>query len=176
MISTDGGQTVLRLVHSGFDEGANWDEQIDGLSGGWRYFLWNLQVCLTHHLGARRTLVSARKRSAVSRATLWASLFASGLLAVSTAGEGDQCTLTLGDRSFDGLVTMSEAPYRLAARFPSLADALLFVELEGAAPENFHVGVWLSTYGVEPHVVSELQRTLDDVVTRLIEPTVAATL
>ena len=48
--------------------------------------------------------------------------------------------------------------------------------LEGAAPENFNVGFWLSTYGVEPHLVNELQRSLDDAVTRLVEPTVAATL
>jgi len=176
LISTDGGQTVLRLVHSGFGEGANWDEQIEGAAGGWKYFLWNLELCLTRHLGKHRAMVSARKRSTVSRAALWESLFTSGFLSASTTGDSQRCVLRLGEQSFDGVVETSEAPFRLAARFPSLEDALLFVELEGAAPVNFHVGFWLSTYGVEPRLVSELQRSLDDVVTRLVEPAVAATL
>jgi hypothetical protein len=120
-------------------------------------------------------MVSARKRSAVSRTTLWESLFTSGLLS-SAPGRADQCVLTLGEHSFGGVVETSDAPFRFAARFPSLADALLFVELEGTSPDGFHAGFWLSTYGVDPALVEELQRSLDDVVSRLVEPPVAATL
>lgn len=175
LISSEGGQTVLRLVHSGFGEGANWDEQIDGVSGGWKYFLWNLELCLTRHRGTHRVMVWARKRSAVSRTALWESMFTSGLLS-SAPGRADQCTLTLGEHSFGGIVETSDAPFRFAARFPSLADALLFVELEGAAPNDFHAGFWLSTYGVDPALVDELQRSLDDVVSKFVEPPVVATL
>ena len=127
-------------------------------------------------------MVSARRRSGVPRDRLWDSLFSSGLLAVEQAGASgaqnarDQCVLSLGDRSFDGVVEMSEAPFRFAARFPSLSDALLFIELEGAAPNGFHVGFWLSTYGVDEATAAELQRSLDAVVARLVEPGVAATL
>ena len=176
-ISTEAGQTVLRLVHSGFGEGANWDDQIDGTRGGWSYFLWNLDVCLTRHRGVHRRLVWTRQRFTGSRTTLWDSLFASGLMAVGTpANAAAACTMTLGTRSLDGIVETSEAPFRFAARFPSLSDALLFIELEGSAATSFHVGFWLSTYGVAQDVVDELQHSLDDAVTKLVEPLVSATL
>jgi len=63
-----------------------------------------------------------------------------------------------------------------ASRFRSLGDALLFIETEGTAPSGFHVGFWLSTFGLDADTVRELQRSLDEVVTKLVEPGVAATL
>jgi uncharacterized protein YndB with AHSA1/START domain len=176
-ISTDAGQTVLRFVHSGFGEGANWDDQIDGLVGGWKYFLWNLEMCLTRHRGTHRVMVSARRHSGVSRAALWDSLFTAGLLALA-AGSPDakDFTLTLGERSLAGVVETSESPFRFAARLPSLSDALLFIELEGTAPTNFDVGFWLSTYGVDEKTVAALQQSLADAVEKLVEPSVPATL
>ena len=175
LISTDAGQTVLRLVNSGFGEDASWDAQIDGLLGGWKYFLWHLEINLTRHKRTHRVLVSTRRRSGVTRAALWESLFTSGFITV-TGGDPRQCVLTLGERSFDGVVEMSEAPFRFAARFPSLGDALLFIEPEGVAPTGFHVGFWLSTFGLDADTVRELQRSLDDIVTKIVEPAVAATL
>jgi uncharacterized protein YndB with AHSA1/START domain len=174
LISTDAGQTVLRLVHSGFGEGASWDEQIEGTLGGWKYFLWHLDICVTRHKGTRRALVSTRRRVSVTRSALWDSLFTSGFIALTN--DTKQCVLTLGERSFDGVVEMFEGPSRFAARFPSLADAILFIELEGAAPTGFHVGFWLSTFGLDAETVSDLQRSLDEVVTKLAEPAMAATL
>jgi hypothetical protein len=102
-------------------------------------------------------------------------VFASGFIAVTPDAAGE-CVMTLGDRSCEGIVVTSDAPSRFAARFPSLSDALLFVELEGAAPNGFHVGFWLSTYGLNETTVGELERSLDEVVTRLVAPEVAATL
>ena len=170
LISSDGGQTVLRLVHSGFGEGANWDDQVEGTLGGWTYFLWNIGYCLTQHRGVRRVMVSARQRVPASRAQFWESLFASGLISVSPGGPsaGAACTVALG-RSFDAVVQTSDPPYRFAARMPSLNDALLFIELEAGAPNGFHAGFWLSTYGLPNDTVAELQRALDETVTRLVE-------
>jgi uncharacterized protein YndB with AHSA1/START domain len=176
-ISTDAGQTVLRLVHSGFGEGANWDEQIDGTSGGWKYFLWNLGVCLTSHRGTARTMVSSRRQTMLPRDVFWESLFSSGLITMDHASHApDTCALTLGTRSFEGRVETCEPPYRFAAQIPSLDDALLFIELEGGAASGFHAGFWLSTYGIAPNTTGELQRALDDTVARLVEPAVPATL
>ena len=143
--------------------------------GGWKYFLWNLGLCVTRHLGTPRVMVSSRRRSPVPRSALWDSFFSSALIA-TPANDSNECTLTLGDTAYGGVVQTSEAPFRFAARFPSLADALLFIELEGAKPANFNVGFWLSTYGVDATTVSELQRSLDEAVARLVEPGVAATL
>ena len=176
-ISSEAGQTVLRLVHSGFGEGANWDDQIDGTLGGWTYFLWNLDFTLTRHRGVPRTMVSARKRIPESRAQFWESLFTSGLLGVAADGtrSGEPCTVTLG-RTYDAIIQTADVPYRFAARIPALEDALLFIEFEGGAQKDFHAGFWLSTYGLPAETASELQRALDAVVAQLAEPTTAATL
>ena len=47
----DGGSCVVRLVASGFGTGADWDAEYDGLSHGWRIFLHNLRLHLTHFAG-----------------------------------------------------------------------------------------------------------------------------
>jgi uncharacterized protein YndB with AHSA1/START domain len=48
-----GDTCVVRLVTSGFGEGEGWDEEYDGLSGGWPIFLRNLRLQLTHFRGRR---------------------------------------------------------------------------------------------------------------------------
>ena len=37
----------------------------------------------------------------------------------------------------------------LAIRLPDLTDSVLFIELEGCAPESFHTGWWLSVYDAD---------------------------
>ncbi|HLL68188.1 MAG TPA: SRPBCC domain-containing protein [Micromonosporaceae bacterium] len=44
----DGGTCVVRLVNSGFGPGEDWDADFDGMSSGWRIFLENLRLHLTH--------------------------------------------------------------------------------------------------------------------------------
>ena len=39
----EGGETVLRLVQSGFGEGADFDAEYDDTSRGWEIFLRNLR-------------------------------------------------------------------------------------------------------------------------------------
>ena len=176
-ISTEAGQTVLRLVHSGFGAGAEWDDQIDGLTGGWRYFLWNLEICLTRHRGVHRVLVSARPRIAMQRDAFWNALFSTGFINVDdTSTSPKTCTITLGDRSLDAVVEMNDPLARFAARIPGLADATLFIEVEGKKQTDFHTGFWLSTYGLPAETVAELQRSLDAVVARVTEPAAAAAL
>ena len=47
----DGGTCVVRLVNSGFDESAEFDEQYHGTVHGWTVFLENLRLHLTHFRG-----------------------------------------------------------------------------------------------------------------------------
>jgi uncharacterized protein YndB with AHSA1/START domain len=57
----DGGTCVVRLVNSGFGPGEDWDGEFHGLSEGWRLFLENLRLHLTHFPGqvARAVIPSA---------------------------------------------------------------------------------------------------------------------
>jgi hypothetical protein len=43
------------------------------------------------------------------------------------------------------VVELSVVDHGLGLRFPSLSDALLFIEMEGKK-DRFHVGYWLSVY------------------------------
>ena len=172
-ISTENGQTVLRIVHSGFGEGAKWDDQIDGLTGGWAYFLWNMGVSLTRHRGVNRTMVSARPKSAVQRGVFWDAMFESGFI---TRTSGDRATIHLGDDSYEMRVRTDEPSKRFAAQIPSLNDALLFIEFEGSKDTGFHAGFWLSTYGLPAESAAALQQALAETATKLASGSVATAL
>lgn len=46
----DGGTTMLRFVHAGFESG-DWDDEYDSLLHGWDVFMGNLQCYLERHAG-----------------------------------------------------------------------------------------------------------------------------
>ena len=47
----DGGACVVRLVNSGFGVGADWDHEIESMTGGWKLFLHMLALGRTHFPG-----------------------------------------------------------------------------------------------------------------------------
>jgi uncharacterized protein YndB with AHSA1/START domain len=51
IIAQQGGQTVLRLVNSGFLDGGKWDEEFEGVSSGWEMSLALLRYYLERHFG-----------------------------------------------------------------------------------------------------------------------------
>jgi len=54
-ISKEGGDTVVRLVNSGFREGAEWDEEFEGTDSGWRMALALLKHYLENYFGIPRS-------------------------------------------------------------------------------------------------------------------------
>ena len=50
-IHHDGGETVVRLFNSGFRDGAEWDDEYQGVSSGWRTSLALLKYYLEHNFG-----------------------------------------------------------------------------------------------------------------------------
>ncbi len=65
----DGGTCVVRLVNSGFGTGEEWDAEYDGMSSGWRIFLHNLRLHLTHFAGRdARAVIPTRMVPGPSRA------------------------------------------------------------------------------------------------------------
>lgn len=55
----EAGGTRLRLVHSGFDEDADWDGEYEGARSGWTNALAHLKVYLEDHLGEDKTTFDA---------------------------------------------------------------------------------------------------------------------
>jgi uncharacterized protein YndB with AHSA1/START domain len=54
IISKEGGETVVRLVNSGFREGAEWNDEFEGTDSGWRMALALLKHYLENYFGKAR--------------------------------------------------------------------------------------------------------------------------
>jgi uncharacterized protein YndB with AHSA1/START domain len=60
-ISREGGETVVRLFNSGFRDGAQWDDEYQGVASGWRMSLAILRHYLEAHYGtAKRSVLVLR--------------------------------------------------------------------------------------------------------------------
>jgi uncharacterized protein YndB with AHSA1/START domain len=153
-----GGTTLVRLVQSGFDASAEWDEMYDALTDGWTYFLFNLAYYFLKHAGKDRKLAWRRIATDLTREVAWDRLVGGALVAAATgpgAGPGAEVELQL-DRGRRAEIVSEREGYHFAATLPELDDGILFVELEGS-----HIGFWLSTYGMDEARVASLQRDLD---------------
>jgi uncharacterized protein YndB with AHSA1/START domain len=51
VIQRDGGETLLKLVNSGFLDGGKWDEEFEGVASGWEMSLALLRYYLERHFG-----------------------------------------------------------------------------------------------------------------------------
>lgn len=165
LIEARAGPTLVRVVQSGF-QGEDWDDVLDTLHSGWRYFLFNLKHALERHRQRARHMVWSRGRSRVPRSSLWKAILEDGgLLPAEGPGEiGSSARLWSGHTA--RLVQVTPGIH-LAALVPALSDALLFIELEPGR-DTFHLGVWLSLYGPEGQEMEQLQSGLDKVMTGLL--------
>jgi uncharacterized protein YndB with AHSA1/START domain len=89
-----GGATVLRMVHSGFGTGEEWDTEYDGISRGWAYELRCLRHYLDRHLGQSRHVAWLPQPTDVGRERAYATVFGPDAL----AAEGSVAGLAEGDR------------------------------------------------------------------------------
>jgi uncharacterized protein YndB with AHSA1/START domain len=157
------GGVRVRLVHSGFDDSASWDDYIDGLEAGWGFFMFNLKHALERHRDVDRVQLSARFRTTETADQEHPVFGRDGLQVVPPASglrSGDGCSLTLGDTAVDATVATRHPPRTMAFVVPAWNDALLFVERE-QLEKTHRLGVWLSLYGVSDAIVSQLQAGLE---------------
>jgi uncharacterized protein YndB with AHSA1/START domain len=60
-ISREGGETVVRLVNSGFREGAEWNDEYEGVDSGWQMALSMLKLYLEKYYGEPRSAFLAMR-------------------------------------------------------------------------------------------------------------------
>ena len=63
-VAREGGQTVVKVVCSGFGDGAAWDELYEGMKGGQPGLMKALKHYLDNHFGERRRVVSVMRETA----------------------------------------------------------------------------------------------------------------
>ena len=143
-----GGTCVVRLVNSGFGRGEEWDGDYDGMTQGWKVFLENLRLHLTHFPGQHaRPLIPVAMVPGPNAAAWEAFCTALGVPPDLEAGErfetsGSAPTLAgvlQGAKRSDAI-----SEYRLLLDAPLAGTG--FVAAEGRG-DQVALSVWLYLYG-----------------------------
>jgi uncharacterized protein YndB with AHSA1/START domain len=162
----DGGTCVVRLIQTGFGSGAEWDAEYDATVEGWRLFLYNLRLYLTHFPGQRcaSVLVNGKAAGPVERAfgELVAAL---GLPAGARVGQR-VATTAPGAPALAGVVERAE-PNMLTLLLEKPAPGVGFVAAEPAGEGSANASIYAYLFGdgadevaarEEPAVRSWVQR------------------
>lgn len=166
------GPTTLRLVHSGFGEGADWDRLYDGVSRGWSAELRSLRHYVENHFGEPRAVAWASVPFEKDQARMWALLMGERCLGIDSPGSlgpGDRFSAdgpTLGKIS--GTALLAGEPGILLATVDELNNAYLRVELERCSGTEPTIWFWLSTYGASAETMSTLDARINETLGELI--------
>lgn len=149
----EGGSCVVRLVNTGFGDGAEWDEQYDGMEKGWRIFLANLQLHCRHFAGQAAVPMQPLGMWPGDPDAAWTSLTSAlGLPAVSEVGS--RVTFApFDDLRLSGTVTAS-GPTFVVLLLEEPAPGTGFVIAEGGHG-GCGISVWAYLYGPDAAAVAE---------------------
>lgn len=162
-----GRRTVLRLVHSGFGAGAEWDDEVDGVSRGWAFELHSLRHYVTRHMGRPCRAAWSHATTDLPVAEVWARLLAGvvreGRLEGLTEGDRYRAVAATGD-VLSGGVVLSIAPYVFAGTAEVFGDGLFRLAVDKAGGRTL-AQVWLSAWTADEACVDAfregMQQALD---------------
>jgi len=147
-LETREGKTRLRLVHSGFGRGANWDDEFEGISTGWQFELRSLRHYLRRHRGRDRHAGWARIATTEPPAAVWARLLSPEGFPVNgaslEAGRPYALKAATGDH-FTGTVELYLPPWDFFGTVRELNDGVFRLSTHRAAGQT-GVTIWLATY------------------------------
>lgn len=167
-----GGVTRLRIVHSGFDSQATWDDIFDASRRGWAFELRGLRHYLAHHFGTPREVVHAVRDVADADQHTWACLMR------AMGAPNDLVSKVEGDRvefapvegptaepSWEGVLHLHRPPRDLCMEIDGLNHALLRVlcDFSCSGRDTDEVNLWLSTYGLDAETRGDLRGRLEHV-------------
>lgn len=157
-IESKGGQTVLRIVQSGFGADA-WDDELETLNGGWRAFLATLKNYLEQHRGEPRAMAYFRHPVVeLERREVFPRMLAA--LGVTLVEEGERFTGPL----FEGVADISAPPVNFSGALTNFGRGFLMIEIEPGRG-RCRPSVWVSLYGDEAQHAPALQERLTGLVT-----------
>jgi len=163
-----GGTTVVRLVHSGFGAGAEWDEMYDSTEAGWTYFLFHLGFYLVRHRGRLRRMITSRRSTTRPVADVWNALLGKAGFNAGSRKVGDRTQLRLGRVGpVNTLVQIVREPRNFAGVLESLNDGVIFIEMEPGAPA-WHCGIWISLYDVADGKAEAVQAAVDELLAEVL--------
>lgn len=146
LIETRSGDTcIVRLVNSGFSSDAEWDDQYDGMTEGWKLFLLNLQLHLEHFRGRTATAMLPTSPWEGSRIDAWRELTAALGISDSPA-IGSQVTIEPESGLLLAGTVVDVANWRLALLLDQPAEGTAFIAAETVNNQT-GVSVWSYLYG-----------------------------
>lgn len=146
--AADGGGTLLRLVQSGFGPGADFDDEYDATSNGWRTYLRMLQHGLARHRGQPHRNITQIRVVASSRDQAWQALKgprglgAEGRLEELRPGFRYRLRAATGDL-LEGEVWHFEPAGYLTLTVDALDDSLLSLFCERGGDSAFVTFTWI---------------------------------
>jgi len=153
----EGGKATLRLVHSGFSAGADWDGEFEAHARGWQLMLQNLRQYFARHPHEPAVHLPFMSQIESPRGSIWTALLGKlGFSALPKIGDQFRLTTPKGD-VLTGVVDLVKEPNVLALVVREYDDALLRFTLEGKAdaPSTFVYG-YVIAYGAERERAGDL--------------------
>jgi hypothetical protein len=141
----DGGTCIVRLVNSGFGNGGEWDDQYNAMTEGWRMFLVNLRLHLTHFAGQAATTSLPGAVWTGPSDTAWAKL-CTELRVPAAPVEGDRLDVRAADAPPLGGTVADVAPTRITLLLDSPAPGVAVIAAE-AMGDVVQVSVWSYLHG-----------------------------
>lgn len=171
-IKGEGGKTILRLVHSGFGTGSQWDDDYDGTNRGWNYELRSLRHYLKHHLGTRRKMIAVRQETTLPPPEVWKRLMGPGGLAPADGEkeliEGSAYLFkSASGAEFEGEVILADPPLGFAGTVTNMNNAIFRFAHETCSgrPEAF---VFISTWDVAEEDNRKVEGRLGEMLRKLL--------
>jgi uncharacterized protein YndB with AHSA1/START domain len=153
----EGGKTTLRLVHSGFSVGADWDNEFESHARGWKLMLENLRQYYALHAHEPAVHLAVMSSVESPRGSIWKTLLGKlDLSAEPKVGDQFRFTTPKGD-VLTGVVDHVTETRALALVVREYGDALLRFTLEGKPDAlSTFLYYYVIVYGAERERASEL--------------------
>jgi uncharacterized protein YndB with AHSA1/START domain len=170
-IAREGGETVVRLINSGFREDAQWDEEYEGTVSGWRMALALLKEYLENYFGRGKKTLLIIRPAAFTYQQLREYFVDSSKLAqwLSTSGSigeaGDPCKLALREVGMLTGRVLAVTGWEVALSWKEIGGTL---ELKGFAmgPQRL-LGVRVMSWALDEAGAKQLEGQLGPSVERL---------
>jgi uncharacterized protein YndB with AHSA1/START domain len=147
-LETHAGRTRLRLVHSGFGQGSNWDDELESVSHGWQFELRGLRHYLERHRNKDRHHASVQHVTPLAMDIVWHRLLGPAAFVVTDGqlAQDARCVVraATGDQ-IEGTCAWYAPGHDLFLIVDDLDDGVFRIATWRAAGKT-GVQVWMTTY------------------------------
>lgn len=157
-IEARAGGARLRLVHSGFGSGADWDGEIEGVRRGWGFELPCLRHYLERHRGRDRRAIWIQLTTALPEGEAWGLVTRAYLGGFSGEAkrEGEPYSLRLSTGDALSGRTLVGARWGFSGTVAGLDDGIFRVSVDALGGRTLvHAG--LETWGIDAGRVAEFK-------------------